>query len=158
MQLYVVRHAIAEERNPERPDALRGLTREGEERFAPHVRARDRLGVRFTRVLHSPWRRAAQTAAMLAPLCEGSLAAIDALAAPPDERLLESMVGTHVAVVGHEPWLGALVAWLVLGERELGERFPLKRGGVAHLEGSVGPAGMRLRALWTPKILRLAGR
>lgn len=157
MQLFVIRHAIAEDRHPDRADADRALTSDGARRFEHHVRALDRLGVRLSHVLHSPWRRAVETAALLAPLAAQPPVALDALAAAPSEALLEALAGSHVAVVGHEPWLGELIAWLVSGERELGERFPLKKGGVAHLEGSARPGEMVLRALWTPKVLRLAG-
>lgn len=157
MQLYVIRHAIAEDRHPDRIDAARSLTREGIRRFEQHVRALERMEVRLSRVLHSPWRRAAQTAELLAGLTDHPPLAVDALAAPPREALLDALVGGEVAVVGHEPWLGELIAWLVLGDADLGERFPLKKGGVAHLEGTPRPGGMILRALWTPKLLRLAG-
>lgn len=158
MRLYVVRHAIAEERSVARPDAERRLTKEGARRFTQHVRALERLGVRFSHVFHSPWRRAAETAALLAPLSSTPPSPLDALAAPPDEALLEPLAGSHVALVGHEPWLGSLIAWLVIGSREEGARFVVKKGAVAQLEGEPRPGAMRLSALLSPKLLRLAGR
>jgi len=65
--------------------------------------------------------------------------------------------GESLAVVGHEPWLSELIAWLCLGERELGAAFQLKNGGVAWLSGEPVPGGCVLKALWTPRSLRRAG-
>jgi phosphohistidine phosphatase len=62
------------------------------------------------------------------------------------------------AVVGHEPWLGELVAWLAFGDPRLGETLDLRKGSVVWLEGSAVPRGMRMRALLTPKTLRAVGR
>ena len=60
----------------------------------------------------------------------------------------------RVGVIGHEPWLGELIALLTTGEPRHGETLALKKGGVALLEGTIAPGGMRLRALLPPKILR----
>lgn len=160
MDLYVVRHAIAEERREGLPDADRALTQKGVRRFRAHVEALSRLEVRFDEVLTSPWRRATETAELLAPLCDAAPTAMDALAAPPGQALLDAIAraGRAVAVVGHEPWLGELIAWLVLGQRELGRRFVLKKGSVARLGGLPRPGEMRLEGLYAPKLLRLAGR
>ena len=40
------------------------------------------------------------------------------------------------AVVGHEPWIGELVAWLVFGDVRRGEGLALKKGSVAILSNS----------------------
>jgi phosphohistidine phosphatase len=60
----------------------------------------------------------------------------------------------RVAVVGHEPWLGELIALLTTGESRHGETIPLKKGGVAILEGAPTPGGMTLRALLPPRVSR----
>jgi phosphohistidine phosphatase len=159
MDLYVVRHAIAEERRPGLLDADRSLTEEGELRFRRQARALRRLDVRFTELLHSPWRRAAQTAALLAELSERGPVAIDALAAPPGPALLEALRRDgRVALVGHAPWLSELVLWLVTSAREDGPaRIRIKKGAVAHLSGPPEPGAMRLEALYPPKTLRALG-
>lgn len=169
MNLYVVRHAIAEERppapDPARPDSERALTPEGREKFLRGVRGLGLLGVGLDLVLHSPWRRAAETAALLAPLA--ALPALPAqatglLAREPSADLIAMLDGLEperVALVGHEPWLSDLIAWLVTGDSGLGYAFPLKKGGVAHLEGRPVPGAMRLGDLWRPRTLRdLGGR
>ncbi len=162
MELYIVRHAIAEERRAGRADSERALTEKGARKFERHVRALERLDVRFAEVLHSPWRRAADTAAMLAPLRVRPPTAIEALAMAPDERLISELGRREdgpIALVGHEPWLSELVAWLVVGDRDDGEaRFEIKKGGVVHLSGVPRPGSMQLVAAMTPKLLRLAAR
>lgn len=162
MELYVVRHGIAEERRPDRPDAERALTEKGARRFRKHAKALGRLDVRFTEVLHSPWRRAAETAKLLGRLSERPPSAVDALAAPPDERILAELAQREqgvIAVVGHRPWLNELTAWLVLGDRDDGEaRFGIEKGGVVHLTGAPRPGSMQLVASMPPKLLRLAAR
>ncbi len=161
MQLYVIRHAIAEERREGRVDAERALTDKGKARFGRAVLGLRRLDVRFTEILTSPWRRASETADLLAPLSEREPTALETLAMPPGERLLEELAKSETgtpALVGHEPWLSELIALLVVGDRGDGDpRFELKKGAVAHLVGSPRPGGMRLVALMPPKLLRLAG-
>ncbi len=157
----MVRHAIAEPRRAGHPDAERALTEKGASHFRKHVEALRRLEVRFDAVRFSPWRRAAETAALLAPLSRNPPEALEALAATPDERLRSALAGhgdATVAVVGHEPWLSELTAWLVVGDRDDGEaRFAIKKGAVLHLSGAPQPGRMQLRAAMPPKLLRLAG-
>lgn len=151
MELTLIRHAIAE---PGADDAARPLTKKGRRRFERAVETLDALGLRFERVLHSPKRRAVQTAKLLAPLCEGDFVETPLLARAPGVELWGLLAHERLAVVGHEPHLSALLAWLVTGEATAGGAFELKKGGVAQLEGEPAPGGMRLKALLTPKVLR----
>ena len=154
MQLFLVRHAIAAASAPERPDASRPLTAEGREKFSRAVRGARALGWRFDHLYHSPLTRAAQTAELLAPLLKGPMTALPDLARAPDEEMLAHIEGTKVALVGHEPHLGALLSWLVTGDPGRGERFCFKKGGVALLVGEPRPGAMTLEGLVTPKLLR----
>lgn len=154
MELFVIRHGIAEERREGLDDTTRKLTKEGRERFAAAVKGLARLEVGFDRLYTSPWTRAVQTAELLEPLLEGERVVTEQLAKAPSEALLDELRGERTAVVGHEPWLGELVAMLVTGDASLGERFPLKKGGVAWLEGEPEPGQMVLRAVLMPKVLR----
>ncbi|MEO0324522.1 MAG: histidine phosphatase family protein [Myxococcota bacterium] len=157
MHLYLVRHATAEARDAGWDDAERPLTLEGVERFDRVVKGLRALRVELDAVLHSPWRRAVETAHRLTPLMvQGQRRETDALAAPPGEGLLEAIAGQRAALVGHEPWMGELLAWLVAGDRFLGPSFMFKKGGVAWLEGEPLPGRCTLRALWTPRSLREA--
>jgi phosphohistidine phosphatase len=93
----------------------------------------------------------------LRPLIAGELIESSRLAQAPARALLEELRGARIALVGHEPWLSELLAWLTVGAAELGPRFVLKKGGVAWLEGTLAPGGMRLRSMWSGKVLRALG-
>jgi phosphohistidine phosphatase len=159
MELVVIRHAIAVERSPEIEDADRQLTERGRRRFKQVVRGLRALDLRLDRILSSPWRRAAETADLALPLLRGggSAAVCAHLVQSPKAELLSAIAETaapRVAVIGHEPWLGELIALLTTGEQRHGETIPLKKGGVAILEGAPTPGGMQLRALLPPRVLR----
>lgn len=164
MDLWVIRHAIAVDRQDDATDAedaARPLTARGARRFRRSVRGLARLGVKLDRVVHSPWVRAAETAALLDDLLDGDPAdarvATPLLTTPPRADLLGTIASTgaaRVAVVGHEPWLGELVALLTTGAPALGEALPFKKGGAAWLDGTLAPGGMRLRAVLPPRVLR----
>lgn len=153
MQLLVIRHAIAVDASDADDDAGRKLTRQGRRRFRRAARGLDRLGLTPAQVLHSPKRRAVETAALL----DAPSRISEHLAGPPRAELyaeLAALGDVRAAVVGHEPYLGALIATLTLGDPRHGEAITLKKGGVAWLDGSPTPGGMHLRALLPPKILR----
>jgi phosphohistidine phosphatase len=158
MRLYIVRHAVAEPGERGRSDAARALTPRGRARFRRTVAGLRRLGVRFDRLYHSPKLRAVETADLLGRLVRGETAVTPHLARPPGAGLLGAVRGDQVALVGHEPWLGALAAWLVTGDRRRGAQFGLKKGGVLVLEGDLRPGAMRLVAALPPKVLRRAAK
>src|SRR6185436_9554556 len=113
----------------------------------------------FERVLTSPWRRAMQTARMLTPISRDELVATDLLTQKPSTDLLALLSSSSVttAVVGHEPWLGELAAWLAFGDAKHGDALLIKKCDVLWLEGTPVPGGMQLRAALPPKILRALG-
>lgn len=157
MQLFLVRHATAVQPAPDHPDATRPLTPRGRAKFIKAVRGAKGLGWRFDHLYHSPLIRAAQTADLLLPLLDGPRTALPDLARAPDEEMLAHIEGARVALVGHEPHLGALLAWLVTGDASRGERFCFKKGGVAVLTGEPRPGAMTLEGLLAPKLLRRLG-
>lgn len=158
MKLYVIRHAPAVARGLLRRDAARPLTPQGRARFEDEVRGLGKLGVRLDLVLHSPRLRAVETADLLAPLVRGTFAVTPNLAKAPTRALLAELDVRAVAVVGHEPWLSALAAWLVTGRRDEATRFALKKGGVLVLDGEPEPGAMRVDAAYPPRSLRRLGR
>lgn len=93
MDLIIIRHAIAQDPRAGLPDARRALTARGRRRMERGVAGMQRLGLRFDAVLHSPWRRAAQTAALLAPLQVDDEARREcaALARAPSPELLSEL-------------------------------------------------------------------
>jgi len=163
MDLLLIRHAAAVDRDAwTGADADRPLTPEGATRFVRAVRGLRRLGVRLDHVQHSPWRRAAQTAELLAPLRRGPESVAEALAAPPTPQSIEALTlacasARCAAWVGHEPWMTALFAELTGVALEAA--FDWKKGGVAWLT-SAGPEarpGWRVRAVLPPFVLRTLG-
>lgn len=166
MKLYLVRHAIAEDRSPLVDDARRPLTERGRKRFARSVRGLARVERRFERVFTSPLLRAQETADLLADHVAGEIEVTPYLATTPSDELLETLRAcgaNRVALVGHEPYLSDLVAWLVFGWRIWGESSgatvcELKKGGIAVLEGDLAPGAMTLLALHPPAALRALAR
>jgi len=164
MQVYLLRHAIAETRDPERfpVDADRPLTREGKTRMTRAARGMRALGLRFDLVLTSPLLRARQTARIVVPMFRprpplralrplspgggtgGVFAALEPV--PADAAVL---------LVGHEPDLARLAGAMTLEPRaDMPVEF--KKGGLCRIdfEGPPKPGRGRLAFLLTPKILR----
>ena len=156
MQLFVIRHGIAEDAIPGQDDASRELTEAGERKLKKIVKGLRRMPVDFDRILTSPWRRATQTAILLQPLCDEPPLSTDLLAQSPKSELMALIAEMNetTAVVGHEPWLGELIAWLAFGDTRHGDALQLKKGGVVWMEGSCVPGGMTLRALLPPATIR----
>ncbi len=156
MHVYVIRHAIAEDAAAGQADADRELTEDGERKLRRVVKGLKRLDVELERIVSSPWKRAWETAALLRPICDTAPIGTDLLTQSPRAELLALIAEKNetTAVVGHEPWLGELVAWLAFGDTRHGEALTLKKGGVVWLEGSAVPGGMSVRALMPPTVLR----
>jgi phosphohistidine phosphatase len=162
--IFLVRHAIAAPRGDKWPDdAKRPLTHEGAARMRRAVKGLDALDVRLDLVLASPLTRAQQTAEILV---EGQRARPEfgtAVALAPGgaparvaEALAEHHKAHHVALVGHEPGLGELAAWLIGAKFSL----PMKKGGVCRIDVAEWPPAKNGQLIWlaTPKMLRaLAG-
>ena len=150
MDLFLIRHAIAEERRAGLLDADRELTDTGRARFEVMVKILERAGFRFDHVYHSPWLRAVQTAELLRPIADGPIISTDGLAQAPWAGLFASLEGEKLACVGHEPWMSEALSLLTTGDpNALSVRF--KKGGVAWLRGVPRPGAMELRALLPPR-------
>jgi phosphohistidine phosphatase len=159
--LYLVRHAIAEERGPAWPDdAQRPLTADGVKRWRRQASGLVAIDARPDLILTSPFTRARQTADLLAaafskrpkvvelPALQPGVKARDVLRALEADGRVASL-----ALVGHEPGLGELAALLV------GFKTPpeFKKGGVARVDVAIlpPPAGSGQLQWWlTPKVLR----
>ena len=163
--LYLVRHAIAEERGPAWPDdALRPLTEDGAKRWRRQAPGLVAIDARPDLILTSPFARARQTADLLAAAWPKRPKVVELPALQPGVKAREvlkalDVAGRHasLALVGHEPALGELAALLV------GFRTPpeFKKGGVARVDVAIlpPPAGSGVLHSWLPpKVLRaLAG-
>jgi phosphohistidine phosphatase len=161
VELYLVRHAIAHDRDPEAwpDDAKRPLTEEGDERFRRAARGLRRVVPSVDIVLASPYVRAWQTAVILSE--EGGWPAPEPcpeLEAERPARQVIPVIGRRarttgsLALVGHEPQLSELASRLLTGSEDAAA-IEMKKGAVACLwvEGAGDPV---LRWLAPPRILR----
>lgn len=151
MTLYVLRHAIAEDRTPRQPDSERQLTAPGEVKAARVLAHARSIGVRPGTVLTSPYIRAAQTAEIAREQLRLSAPAVVTEALVPYvnvfdlwEGIREYFASGDVMVVGHNPQLSSLVSWL-LGSRQ--DALWLKKSGLVALD--VGSASPQPRAMLT---------
>lgn len=160
MEIHLVRHAIAEDRRAGLEDSERALTAEGRARFVEAVGGMRRLGLAFDRCWHSPWRRAVETAELLAPLVGGERSAEPMLAAPPGAALLARLAAAgsegSLALVGHEPWLSDLAQALCVERAKDPAAWRLRKGGLIWLRGEPVRGGMEIEALLGPSLLRRA--
>ena len=168
MDLLIVRHAIAFERNPRRwrDDGERPLSPEGMVRARKAAAGLRQVTERPECVLSSPLVRAWQTAAILTEKA-GWPKAVECAALAPDESPEEafSVLAAHkekiVAIVGHQPSLGRLLA-ACLAPQVLGgvdpQAFELKKMGVALVSFAKAPraGGGTLQWFVPPRILRAA--
>jgi len=160
LRTLVVRHARAEAPELASEDRRRALTLEGRARFAECVAGLLELGAHCDRIYFSPWLRAQETAQLMRPLLtpKGEFVSTIELARAPSELLLEELHGKSIALVGHEPWVSELCAWLVGGWPEDSGGFPFKKGAVAWLEGEREPGRTQLVSFLPPRVLRRLGR
>ena len=157
--IYVVRHAIAAERGERFPDdSKRPLTRKGIDRMRQVVRGFAEFDPTIDLVLTSPFVRARHTAEILAAgLRISKVEDCDALTPghPPADvaRELERPgIRRAVALVGHEPDLGQLAAWLIGASQPL----VFKKGSIARIDVPALPPTGDGQLVWlaTPRMLR----
>lgn len=167
MELLIVRHAIAEDREvfgvTGREDALRPLTAEGIRKMKRTARGLHEVVPSIDVLISSPLTRANETAEILRR--EYDLDRVEtARELEPGTSLsdvatwLGQLDQRVIAIVGHEPHLGRLVTYLVTGSERSG--VELKKGGACLIEFEGEAKAGRGRLTWAipPGILRdLAG-
>ena len=163
MQLYIVRHGIAIDRDdPKSPsDPERYLTPEGLKKTREAAKGFAALGVSVDVFLSSPYVRALQTAEIFADelkFAKSKIKQTDLLlpGAEPAaffRELLRSARNEDSAVCfGHAPHLDELIAFALGSKRDLTQ---LKKAGAARLDlARISPPSAILTWLGTPKILR----
>ena len=168
MQLVVIRHAIAMEREEFAPtgrdDSLRPLTDKGEAKMKRAAAGLRDLVPSVDVLAASPFTRAQQTAAIVGDAYDGlhveTTSSLEPESAMDDfVEWLRAQRGDTVAVVGHQPHLGTLVTWLMTGIEE--SRVPLKKGAAVLLEFPAVPSsgtGLLHWALTASQLGRLADR
>lgn len=138
MEIYLLRHGIAEDAPPGTADAERALTAEGKKKLREVLKVARAAEVRASLILTSPLRRAVETAELAADVLgyRGELIKTQALAPmvrPPevwDE--IRTYRGTdQLLMAGHEPQCSSLAAYL-LGVPELTIDF--KKGALIRID------------------------
>ncbi|HEV2285359.1 MAG TPA: histidine phosphatase family protein [Steroidobacteraceae bacterium] len=164
MELLIVRHAMAFERNARRwpDDGARPLSPRGVARARKAAAGLKQLVRVPGRVLTSPLVRARQTAAILSEVAGWPQARECPELAPgvaPEALLaaLRRLPGSRMALIGHEPALSRLLAAALPGAVR-GEVFRLRKMGAALISfaGAARPGGARLEWLVPAKLLRAA--
>jgi len=163
ISLFLVRHAIAADRGDDWPDdAKRPVTSDGAAKMRRAIAGLRGLDVKLDLVLTSPLTRAMETAELLVSGLKPTpaLKPLPALApgvAP--AKVAEAIVADRgvraIAIVGHEPGLGELAAWLIGARHPL----PFKKGGICRIDVTELPPGRTGQLVWfaTPKMLRALG-
>jgi phosphohistidine phosphatase len=117
MQIYLLRHGIAEDARPGMADADRALTPEGKEKLR---RVLKRAGIVPSLILSSPYKRAVETADLAVQVLgyTGKVVRIEALVPHGSpysvwDELRARRGETAVLLTGHEPLMSSIVAFLL---------------------------------------------
>jgi len=165
MEIYLIRHAIAEDReNWNEPDELRPLTKDGEKKMRRVAQGLRALDPKFTHLYSSGLTRARQTAEIVRKALKlEDIRETEALTpdAAPQEILpvLNELPANAVAgLVGHEPHMSSLLGFLLTGQR--GSFAVFKKGGIACVEVNhpVDAGKATLRWMMEPRQLMALGK
>ena len=166
MQLYIVRHGIAIDREDPKcpPDPERYLTEEGIEKTKQVAKGVAALGVTADLFLTSPYTRAVETAEIFAGVLEYARQKIrrsDLLLPGAEPSLLfrelaRQKQASSVFLFGHAPHLDDLIATALGSKKHL---TSLKKAGAAFLElKRLSPPIGEIGWVATPKLLRRAAK
>ena len=164
MQLLIIRHAVAEDKEAYaatgQDDSLRPLTKAGRKKMRAVAAGLRGIAPSVNVIATSPVVRAVETADIVAEAFKRPEShKIEALI--PDRAPSQFVDWLHtiespdvVAAVGHEPHLGRLISWLVSARKQ--SWVELKKGGACLLDLGTAPSAGTARLLWalTPGQLR----
>jgi phosphohistidine phosphatase len=158
MELYLFRHGIAEEAHPGQPDSERALTPEGKRKLRTVVKTAMQADVAPSLILTSPYKRALQTAQIVADVMKykGDLLRTDALLPPSRPEAVWEEIRVHreepqVLMAGHDPLFTDLAGYL-LGFPNL--RIDFKKGALLRIDFEKFPAAPQGTLKWmlVPKL------
>jgi len=163
VEIHILRHAIADPANPGESDADRALTPDGKKRLRDVLKVAKSAGLAPSLILTSPYRRAVETAELAASQLgyQDELLRTNALLPGSSAEDIWEEIRIHkdaeeLLLVGHEPLLGQLAAYL-LGAPDM--LIDFKKGAIIRIDMeqfAALPRGV-LRWYFTPKLAGKAG-
>jgi phosphohistidine phosphatase len=158
MEIYILRHGIAEEATGGMRDADRALTDEGKKKLQTVLRRARAVDVAPAVILASPLRRAVETAQVAVDVLRSSAKVVETRALTPEsspeavwEEIRTHKTDSSVMIVGHEPLFSSVYAYL-LGAPSA--QIDVKKGSLGRIDMdrfSGQPRGV-LRWLIYPKL------
>jgi phosphohistidine phosphatase len=138
MEIYLLRHGIAEDGRPGGRDSDRALTAEGREKLRRILKRAHQAGVGPGVILSSPYRRAVETAEIAAEALEyhGEIVKTRALVpeAPPQEAWDEICSRRNeqaILLASHEPLMSSAAAFLLSAPAL---RVDMKKGALLRVD------------------------
>jgi len=138
MEIYILRHGIAESQEPGASDARRALTDQGRAKLRLVLNRARLADVSPSLILTSPYVRAAQTAELAAEILGYGKAVVrtDALLPSSSAAAVWREICSHggeraVLLAGHEPLLSETASYLLGSDRVIVE---LKKGSLLFIE------------------------
>lgn len=126
MELYLLRHGIAEDRSLTGRDADRRLTDEGRKKLREVLERAHNAGVEPSLILSSPLKRALETAEIAAHELgyQGRITRSEAISPESSPARLWMDVREHhkessILIAGHEPLFSHTVAWMLGSTRAM---------------------------------------
>lgn len=160
INLYVIRHAKAADRGEAYPDdSLRPLVKKGHKQSEMLSKAMAVLRISLDRLCSSPYVRAKETSEAFKGRLKksGKTIELSSLVSLDYEELLIDLQDlnlepdSHIAIVGHEPYLSEFCSFMLSGSTdEVALRF--KKATMVHLYGSLQAGTMAMHSMLQPKI------
>jgi phosphohistidine phosphatase len=120
MEIYILRHGLAEDAHGGMRDADRPLTPEGAKKLQPVLRRARAIDVRPAVILTSPYRRARETAQVAAEALRNGSKLVESRALTPEaapegvwDEIRIHKSEAQIMIVGHEPLLSSVYAYLL---------------------------------------------
>ena len=166
MNLFILRHAVAEEHSSRWPDdSKRPLTADGEKEMYAVAKGMLALKPEFDLILSSPFVRAKRTAEIVTEVFKSKvlhfshhLASGGSAVLLIDELQKKYKSKKNVLLVGHEPYLSGLISLLSSGNKNTCIKF--KKAGLCKLTVEELKHGRCANLNWllTPRQMRLIGK
>jgi phosphohistidine phosphatase len=158
MQLYLLRHGIADDGRPGQADSERALTSEGKKKLRGVLKLAKEVHVQPALIISSPYRRALETAAVAADCLgyKGTMLRSDTLVPSGKPETVWDELKIHkdepqILISGHDPLLSNLTAYLLHCPDLL---VDFKKGAIVRIDldrFSAAPRGV-LKWMLVPKL------